>query len=65
MTPIEFVIYGGDSQPNTPVYQIAEAMQRDCKVIGPKGDMEILSYYFDQDSGRMILEVGYLQEKST
>lgn len=60
MKPIEFVIYGGDSQPNTPVYQVAEAMQRDCKVIGPKGDMEILSYYFDQDSKSMVLEVGYV-----
>jgi hypothetical protein len=59
MTPVEFVIYGGDSQPNTPVYRIAEAMQSDCKVVGPKGEMEILSYYFDQDSGRMILEVCY------
>ncbi len=65
MTPVEFVIYGGDSQPNTPVYRIAEAMQSDCKVVGPKGEMEILSYYFDQDSGRMVLEVGYLQEKNT
>jgi hypothetical protein len=35
-------------------------MQSDCKVVGPKGEMEILSYYFDQDSGRMILEVCYL-----
>ena len=26
--------------------------------------VEVLSYYFDQDSGRMILEVGYLQEKN-
>jgi hypothetical protein len=60
MTPIEFVVYGGDSQPNTPVYRIAEAMQLDCKVVGPKGEMEILSYYFDPDSKSMVLEVGYV-----
>jgi len=64
MTPIDFVVYSGDSQPNMPVFRVAEAMQAQCKVFGPKGEMEILSYYCDPDSGCMVLEVDYLSEKT-
>jgi hypothetical protein len=58
MTPIDFVVYEGDSAPNTPVYQIAEAMHREITVRGPSGELEIVGYFFDPDTGNMVLEVG-------
>ncbi len=55
MTPIEFVVFGGDSDPNQPAYQVAEAMTQPIKIIGPDGDYEALSYYLD--GPHMVLEV--------
>lgn len=55
MTPIEFVVFGGDSEPNQPAYQVAEAMSQPIKIIGPDGEYEALSYY--RDGLNMVLEV--------
>ena len=61
MKPVEFLVFDGDSSPNTPVYQIAEAMQRDIKVFTSKGECEILSYYYDEVSKCMTLDIGEKQ----
>jgi hypothetical protein len=55
MKPIDFVVFKGDSSPNTPVYQVAEAMNADIVIHGPSGKYEVLSYFFDQ--GKMVLEI--------
>ena len=55
MTPIDFVVFGGDSEPNQPAYQVAEAMSQPIKIIGSDGEYEVLSYY--RDGPHMVLEV--------
>ena len=55
MRPIDFVLFDGDSSPNMPVREVAEAMTREVRVFGYDGEYEILSYYFDD--GQMILDV--------
>ena len=55
MTPIDFVVFGGDSEPNQPAYQVAEAMAQPIKIFGPDGEYEVLSYY--RDGFNMVLEV--------
>ena len=60
MTPIEFVVFGGDSEPNQPVYQVAEAMSQPIKIIGPDGNYEVLSYY--RDGLHMVLEIQRKEE---
>jgi hypothetical protein len=58
MRPIDFLLYAGDSEPNTPVYRIAEAMEQNMLIIGPNGLLTALSYYYDSCTGQMVLEVG-------
>jgi hypothetical protein len=60
MTPIEFVVFGGDSEPNQPVYQVAEAMTQPIKIIGPDGEYEAVSYYLWGAS--MVLEIRSKEE---
>lgn len=55
MTPLDFVHFDGDSSPNDPIYKLYEAMKKPITVVGPNGELEILSYYLD--NGQMILEV--------
>lgn len=55
MTPLDFVVYDGNSEPNTPVYRIAEAMQRPLKIVSASGGWRVLSYYYDD--GQMVLEI--------
>ena len=55
MTPIEFVVFDGDSEPNQPAYQVAEAMSHPIKIIGPDDEYEVLSYY--RDGPNMVLEI--------
>lgn len=61
MTPIDFVVFDGDSCPNDPVYLLAEALRKDIAIRGPDGYMQVLSYYMDE--GRMVLEVSYKDNK--
>jgi len=61
MTPIEFVIFEGDSTPNQPVYQIAEAMQKTIKIFGGNKEWEVIGYYYG-DEGHMVLDI---REKNT
>ena len=55
MTPIDFVVFEGDSMPNQPVYQIAEAMQKPIKIHSFNGEWEVIGYYFDD--GHMVLDI--------
>lgn len=55
MKPIDFILYDGDSEPNRPVYQVSEAMQKDIRILGGMGEYTILSYYLDD--GQMVLEI--------
>lgn len=57
MTPIDFVVFDGDSSPNTPVREVADAMSRHIEIRSADGDWEILSYYLDEVTGRMILNI--------
>lgn len=57
MKPIDFVVYEGDSAPNTPVYEIAEAMMQDIIVHGPTGEFVVYGYYYDEEEKRMVLEI--------
>jgi hypothetical protein len=59
MTPIEFVIFEGDSTPNQPVYQIAEAMRKTIKIFDGNKEWEVLSYHWNE--GHMTLDI---QEKN-
>jgi RPA family protein len=57
MRPIDFVLYGGDSEPSTPVYLIADAMQKPITVFGPTGEFVVYGYYYDAEDKRMVLEI--------
>lgn len=55
MRPIDFVVFDGDSSPNTPVHAVAEAMFKPITVRGAGGDFVILSYYMKACG--MVLDV--------
>jgi hypothetical protein len=59
MTPIDFVIFEGDSTPNQPVYQIAEAMSKPIRIYSADKEWEVLSYHWHE--GHMTLD---LKEKN-
>ncbi len=59
MKPIDFVVFDGNSSPNLPVYQLAEAMNKPLVIRSEKGEMEVLSYYFS--NGRMVIDVGLIE----
>ena len=60
MTPIEFVVFAGDSEPNMPVYAIAEAMRRPLRIVSDKKEWEVSSYYYGE--GQMVLEIKAAEE---
>jgi hypothetical protein len=60
MTPIEFVVFNGDSDPNMPVHQVAEAMYKDIIIRTAQYDFEVLSYFYDD--GLMVLEIALKTE---
>ena len=55
MKPIDFVIFDGDSSPNDPIYEVAEAMNKPIEINGMDGEYEILSYYLHD--GAMNLDI--------
>jgi hypothetical protein len=57
MKPIDFVVFNGDSPPNTSVYLIAEEMKKLIKIVGEDGEYEALSYYFNEKTQRMTLNI--------
>jgi hypothetical protein len=59
--PIDFVtdIAGGY---NDPVGKVAPALTKNIRIFAVDGEYEVLSYYFDEDSKRMMLDI---QRKET
>lgn len=55
MKPIDFVVFDGDSSPNTPVEKIAKAMKKPIVILGKHAVYTILSYYYH--NGRMYLDI--------
>lgn len=55
MTPIDFVIFDGDSSPNTPAYKVAEAMTKPIKIFVAECEFIVLGYYMNQ--GAMVLDI--------
>jgi hypothetical protein len=60
MTPIEFVVFEGDSNPNQPVCEIAEAMHKPIEIHSSGAEWEVIGYYYGEE-GRMVLDI---KEKS-
>ena len=62
MRPIDFVIFDGDSSPNMPAHEVAEAMLKNVLICGPEEvDYEVLSYYYYK--GRMVLDIQPIDKK--
>jgi hypothetical protein len=57
MKPIDFILFDGGSSPYTPIYLIKEAMEKDIEIHTCNGKLVILSYYYDEKRGRMIIDV--------
>ena len=57
MTPVDFVVYSGDSSPNTPVHEIATALERPIEIVSADGEWEISAYYYNSDNGKMTLDI--------
>ncbi len=57
MKPIELVNFDGDSSPNTPVYLISEAMNKDLRLFGENGEYTILGYYYSEKRKCMVLDI--------
>jgi len=55
MSPIDFVIFNGDSKPNTPACNVANAMGLPIRIHSNNKEFEILSYYLNK--GQMTLEI--------
>jgi len=55
MKPTEFLLYSDHY--NTPSGEIVEALQRDVVIRGESIDYEILSYYYDENIRRMVLDI--------
>jgi hypothetical protein len=53
-------MYSGDSEPNMPIYKVAEAMEKPLVIRGAGGEFEVLSYYCDGTN--MVIDI---QERST
>lgn len=59
MTPLDFIHFNGDSDPNTPINRVYEAMKKPLCILSQDKEWEVLGYYLGED-GKMILEI---QEK--
>lgn len=57
MRPIDFVLYDGDSAPNTPVYLIHEAVTNPLKIFHPAGEFVVVGYYYSEHRKCMVLDI--------
>ena len=55
MTPIDFVVFSGDSEPNMPVHKVAEAMQQPVLFFVGEQQHVVCGYYYL--GGQMIAEL--------
>lgn len=56
MSPIDFVVFDGDSTPDLPIKRVAEAMHKPIRILSEGGEWEVLSYYYSE--GQLILDIG-------
>lgn len=61
MKPIDFILFDGDSEPNQPVYRVAEAMQKDIRIISVTSDYRVRGYYLHE--GQMVLDIEECDEQ--
>lgn len=61
MKPIDFILFDGDSEPNQPVYRVAEAMQKDIRIISATSDYRVRGYYLHE--GQMVLDIEECDEQ--
>lgn len=57
MTPLDFVTTAADDSYNTPAGVIADAMKKPLIVRSAEATWEILSYYYDTTSKRMVVDI--------
>lgn len=57
MRPIDFVLYDGDSAPNTPVHLIRDAVTKPLRIFGPTGEFVAVGYYYDEQDECMVLDI--------
>jgi len=57
MKPFEFVLFDGDSSPDTPILEINEAMHKELVIRSDEDEWEVLSYYYDDDATRMVIDI--------
>ena len=55
MTPIDFVHFSGDSEPNAPVHALYSALNNPLRVVSGGRQFEVCSYYMD--GTQMVLEI--------
>ena len=55
MTPIDFILFNGDSNPNQPTWEVAAAMRKPIIITDGILEFDVLSYYFTEDG--MVLEI--------
>jgi hypothetical protein len=55
MRPVEFMLFDGDSSPNTPVRDVWEAQQKEMHISCGYKTLDVVSYYYH--NGRMYLEL--------
>jgi hypothetical protein len=62
MTPLDFIKFDGGSSPNMPVHQWEAAMSQTIKIyIGRGKEVEVLSYYYDDEDKCMVLDLGKIK----
>ena len=57
MKPIDFVLYDGDSAPNTPIHLIRDAMTKPLIISDGVGEFVVHGYYYDEEDKCMVLEI--------
>ena len=58
MTPVDFVVFDGDSTPNMPACLVAEAMTTPIRVFtGPGKEAEVVGYYYSDKDKCFVLDV--------
>ena len=57
MKPQDFVLFDGDSSPNTPVQDIYIAMQKTIEIHSADADFKVVGYYYDSNKKCMVLDI--------
>lgn len=60
MTPVDFILFGGDSSPNAPIHSVMTAMKKSLLIFGASSEYEVVGYYFNGEN--MVLEIQPIEE---